>query len=174
MEQGRGWRDVWERWALPVALVGVVVAGAVTASTFLADPPTVPAVVKVLLFLGIFPLHLGTIFVLRESGEAPTDALRRLPPLVLAVAAAMFMAFALAGMTAVLGKSGATERHDGRYFLNDHGEISEITKDDYEQRRAGSARSSAAIPGAFYVAGAAVALLARAESKLAGGTDPER
>jgi hypothetical protein len=67
-------------------------------------------------------------------------------------------------------RSGATEVHDGRYYANDHGELTEISKDEYNDRRAGSSRMFSSIPGAFYVLAASVAYKARKEG-LADGSD---
>jgi hypothetical protein len=157
----------WARFALPVGMVGAVVCAALAASTYLLGAPYVPAGVAALLFVGIFPLHLGTVFMLRELSPERRNlrgVLRRLPPAVVALTAVGFVGFWLIAMASLLGDAGSTEERDGRFYANDHGELTEITEDEYDERRAAESRLFAAVPGAFYAVGAAVGFLARTEA----------
>jgi hypothetical protein len=157
----------WARYALPVGVAGVVVCAAVAASTYLPGAPYVPGSVAALLFLGIFPLHLGSVLTLRRLGpdrRGLIAVLRRLPPAVIALTAASFVGFWLVGMTSLLGDAGSTEERAGRYYASDHGELTEISEDQYDERRAAESRLFAAVPGAFYAVGAAVGFLARTEA----------
>lgn len=154
----------WSRYALPLGVGGVVVCAVITVSTFLADAPAVPSALTAVLFVGVFPLHAGTVVVLRRLGDGarnPMSELLRLPPGVLAIGATAFVLFWLAGMSGLLGTSGATESRGGRYYASDHGELTEISKREYDERSAGESRIFSAVPGGFYVAGALVGYLAR-------------
>ena len=166
-----GLLGVWGRWALPVGVAGAVGCGAIAASTFVSGAPHVPQGVVFVLFFGVFPLHLGSVLVLRkarEKGEITTSVVRQLP----LVAIPAFALFWLSGLSGMLMRSGATEVHDGRYYASDHGELTEIDKDEYDKRRAGLTRLFSSVPGGFYVVGAAVAYKARKDHLIDGSDDP--
>lgn len=143
--------DRFWRYATPTAVCGLIVSTLVAAASYMPNVPQVPSGVTVVLFLGVFPVHLGTVLCIKRlGGRSPVDLLRAVPVAVGAFGAAFFVAAWLVAMTTMLGSGGSPEERGDAYFLNDHGDRREISRDDYLRRKASQQRLFSAGPAAFY------------------------
>jgi hypothetical protein len=173
---GASWTDqvdldrFW-RYAKPVAVAGLVVSSLVAAASFLQSPPPIPSGLTLLLLLGVFPVHLGTVLSLkRAGGRSPVDLLRAVPPAIGALGAAFILVAWLVAATAMAEPGGSVEKEGDEYTLNDHGERREISRDEYLRRRASGQRVSGATTAVLYAA-AVVAGMAHPRLRPAGPPD---
>jgi hypothetical protein len=159
---------------LVVALALGAFAFAIVVTTFLPGSPYVSDEIVGTLFVFVFPVLGAAIF--REAGtlqrsrsgrstdtprRARTDSggLRRLlsrvpQPLRIGFHVFFFAMWLAALSSFVAGPSGQPIERDGRYFLNDHGELTEISQDEYDHARSTWARTFAAVPAAFFATAA--------------------
>jgi hypothetical protein len=106
-------RRFW-RFARPAAIAGFAASALVVAATFWSGAPRVPPAVLWLLFLGIFPLHLGTVLTLRRVGTADLRTLLRSFPAWLQAAILILALGAwLVLMTSIMSGSDSEQRTFG-------------------------------------------------------------
>lgn len=144
------------RYTGPVATALVGVSAIVVLTTFGAGEPLLPAGAG---FLGVpllFVIHLGTvhsvILATRRSGDR--KALMRMVFRIPYYPA--FVLFWLAGMSGLLAVGGVPKERDGRYYLDNHGIETEVTKGEFEDAVRSDVRAAAAVTGAFAVVAVAV------------------
>jgi hypothetical protein len=70
------------------------------------------------------------------------------------------VAMGLTYLSTLFGPDGTPEKHDGRYYENDKGELTEISHDEYRRGQAWDQRRMSSIPAAFYALGTAAAFAA--------------
>ncbi len=158
-------------WA---ALVGAVFAIVAVATSFLPNAPYVPMGMVMVLFVVVFPVY-GAAF-LREM--IPFSRLQRaqraagtrkwwqgtdrglmkqltapVPKPVRVGFVVLFVVLWLAMMSSSTGPAGQPSTHDGRYFLNNHGDVTEVSRSKYDDAVATSTRGFAAGAAAFYSLG---------------------
>ncbi len=61
----------------------------------------------------------------------------------------LFVALWLAMMSSFTGSAGQPSTHDGRCFLNNHGDVAEVSRSTYDHAVATSTRGFAAAGAAF-------------------------
>ena len=160
--------DRWWRFALPAAAIGCAVCGLVAAWSLLAGQALVPEPLVFPLFFGVFPVHVCTlIWWFRRRAAGPSahlgfrDVLQELTTGWRVLLGAVMALFVLAPLlTAPRLRGGPVER-DGRYFLNSHGELTEVSRDDYLRHQSYSQVTFTAFPGLFYAAGVGAGIAQR-------------
>jgi hypothetical protein len=116
--------------ALVVASVGAAISGFVVVSTLASSGPIVPTWTVVVLFFGLFPIHFRSVRLLLPDRDLKKRLLVA-PRLLLAVAAiagAVTFAFVVHGILTIHGQP---ERHNGGYFVDDHGDLRRVSRGRY-------------------------------------------
>ena len=144
--------------ALPAAAVSFAVSGVVVALSFLPGDPLVPDGLVFLLFFGVFPVHLGSVVTMvrfqdgRRWFRGGERALHRaLSPWQRVATSVAFGACWLLVLLSFFQIDGQAERHDGRYYLSNHGDLTEVGRDEYIEQRKLQQRAFSAGPAGFYV-----------------------
>jgi hypothetical protein len=167
---------MFARRVLPI-LAGLSVAGASWAAVLIIGlltgvrlaPMGVAALVAAALVIPGFAVSV--VMNASTSGGRGTrqaeflQLLGHLPRWALVGAGGLFVAFCLAGMTAI-GVRGNAEIQGGRYVLNNHGSVTVVDKATYERALDREERFALGMLGGFGVAGATLgaATVARARS----------
>jgi hypothetical protein len=66
----------------------------------------------------------------------------------------LFGALWLAAASSFFGLSGQPTERDGRYYLNNHGEVNEVSRSEYDKAENSQTRLFAAVPGALLMTAA--------------------
>ncbi len=145
-----------------ISLAGCGLASAVLVTTFIPGAPTVP------IWL-MFALMGGAIFVgahrIRGRGGVWTrrvrisknDALKNIPvELRLPVQMFVVAMFGIAVLAVVHLTGGQAEVIHGRYYLSEHGALTQVTYAAYEQSRIWAGRLFSAMPALLFLASACV------------------
>jgi hypothetical protein len=156
--------DRFWRVAAPVAAVALAVDGLLLASTFLPGDPPLPDGLAYALFCIMFPVHIGTVLSMIQVGDGRRTPLRHtvlfgaLSRAERAVLSGIVGACALLAALSFLGSDGQAEQHDGRYYLSDHGTLTEVSHEEYAEQRKLGQRASIAIPAVFCAVGVGVGI----------------
>jgi hypothetical protein len=163
--------------ALGASVVGFAACAVVVLLSFIRAVPPSPPALWVVLFIGIFPLHLRSVVVHKRNADRPPGskirirkkrgritAPERVPSrtegstatslLYLAVGLVIILA-AVAFLSARSSLGGGATTVNGSYFLNDHGELIPVSYHAYERALAAEGRVFTSIPAAFYAVGIA-------------------
>jgi hypothetical protein len=105
-----------------------------------------------LLHIGIFVVFGPAVFVVdraRKRGDL-YDLLASFPKAVFAAAAVLLLAATVAGMQAMTSLEGSPEELPSGYVLNNHGNIRQLSRQEYLQAKAAEDRGFSAIWLEFY------------------------
>lgn len=159
----------------PAMMWAAAVSGSITLiaamTTFLPGAPYVPEGIVMTLFVLVFPIY-GVAFVrdvipLNRMQRAQPAAdkrrwwqrsdrnlLRRLldpiPRWIRVAFVCLSFLLWLSLMSSFAGPAGAPTAEDDRYFLNNHGKMTEVSKDEYDRAVAYSTRTFASGATIFY------------------------
>ncbi len=133
--------------AQKIARVSAIVAVLLTISalglvlvTADASHPLYPTFVTFIFFACIFPVHFRTVIVgldvKRKTGKTPADIVKFWPPpfrrwLGYPFLAAYAAAAVLVALSVPTLAGGQPERHGNRYFLDDHGQLTQVSEAKY-------------------------------------------
>jgi amino acid transporter len=148
----------------PIAIVGAVGAVAVVASTFLPDSLAMPRSVVATVAVGAFlllVLAVATVIAMRRRRRRSVlSTIESVAPDAWPLAAVVVVMFGVVWLTSLGAPSGDPMERDGRYYLNNHAVLTEITRDEYERYETLSRRGVAALTGALYCPGIVLGLYA--------------
>lgn len=164
----QGLVDSW-RVLGPVAIVCAGGCAVIAVSTFFPDPLVVPQAVVVLCAVAALPLtalSVATLKALKGKGRSVLSTMESVAPYAWPLAAIALGVFLLIALTGVGGPSGDPQVRDGRYVLNNHGVLTEISRDEYEKYEALSRRIVAGGIGGLYTPAIALGLYARRRSNV--------
>lgn len=138
------------------AVVGALVSAVIAVTTFAPGAPLLPQGVSIAVFAGVFPVAAPAIIRYKQARHRME---RRGRPRIREFLAssggrwawAAFVLFWVVAMTGLLGGRGQAHERDGRYYLNNHGNYIEVTRQEFEHQQALSQRTFGAVPGALYV-----------------------
>jgi hypothetical protein len=157
-ELAHGWRILG-----PVAMVGAGGCALIAASTFLPDPLVMPRAVVVACFATALPLlvlSFATFADLRRKRRSILSTMESVAPDAWPTAAIVLGVFLLVALTGAGAPSGDPKVRDGEYFLNNHGVLTEISRDEYERYETLKRRTLAGVIGGLYTPGIALGLYA--------------
>jgi len=126
-------------WAVADGLLAASAIGLVLVTAG-ADHPLYPTAVTFIIFSSIFPVHIRTVFaalrVKRETGESAAVLAHPWPPpfdkrLAYAVLAVYRAVAVLVFMSLPSIAGGQPEKHGDRYYLDDHGSLTRVSKAKY-------------------------------------------
>jgi hypothetical protein len=170
----------WIRWA---ALVGfawcvvVLVQSVSPGGPYLSTPVVLVSMLPVIAVFGITVVRLVIEFGsdLRDRRQL-WRTISAVPPWAIAASAVAFAGFWLVGATSIVGMPGQPERGDGGYSINNHGVVSEISRDEYLTLTGREHRIFIGVAGGFTVisAVAVTALLARRRGSNGTGSSVQR
>lgn len=140
--------------SLRCAIAIGTLCGLVVAATWLPLGWVIPEGITFTLFLLIFPLFGWT--VIREAkgaGEArPSDLLRRVPQPAKFLIGASWILLWLSALSSFSGPAGQPVTENGRLYLNNHGELTEVDQDTYDEAQNRGARGFMSVATGFCVA----------------------
>jgi hypothetical protein len=147
------------RLAFGASVIGLAIGTVIALSTFVADEPVFPLWLDWVLFAGVFPVHFRG--VLRLRGGNGRSFFRRLRADVGRTRYRLFQGYFVVlwifAVTAIFQlRHGGPSLRDGRYFLDNHGSLTEVSKTTYDGARLALQRVFAAVPAAFYSFGVVV------------------
>jgi hypothetical protein len=158
MDVGRYWS-----WAFPLAVAGVTVSWLVLLTTFVAGDPLLPGGVVFVLFAAAAPVHVGSVLTMmrRRVGALPTvpwtgGLSGDMPKIATVVLAGSVTVAGLIFVGGFFQSSGSPEKIGDRYFLNSHGERTEVSRDEYIDRKKSDQRAFAAVSAVFCAVGVGV------------------
>jgi hypothetical protein len=168
----RSWRVLG-----PVAMVGAAGCALIAVSTFLPDPLVMPRVVVVSCFAGTIPLvmlSIATFAELKRTGRSVLSTMESAAPDAWPLAAVLLAAFLLIAFTGLGAPSGDPQARDGRYFLNNHGVLTEISREQHERYETLKRRTIAGSAGGLYTPGIALGLYSHGRSDASRRSAPGR
>ena len=134
-----------------VATAGLVVDLAIAVTTCLPGAPMVPTWPELALFPVAFLVQFTTIVRLgSQRRQQPVRLMDDLPLPALVGFGALVTAAALVLITSRSSLGGNPVASHGRYYLNDHGYFTQVTKAQYEHAVALSQRLFAIVPSVFF------------------------
>jgi len=149
--------------------VGVgTLCGLVVAITWLPLGWVVPQGLTIGLFILIFPIF-GWAVIREAAGGGkmkPNDLLARVPTPARYIVGGALVALWLSVMTSFFGPAGQPVTENGRRYLNNHGEFTEVDQDTYDDALNRGARG-------FLSGAAAFCVVAGVMSKYGGTRDSE-
>jgi hypothetical protein len=155
--------------ALVVSSLALALDTVLALSTLVTATPAISMRPVIVLFLLIFPLHLRTVLGLRgkfrcgglrqrlrSRGRLGLGSLEKfLPRRLVLIAAAMFFGYWLLGVSALIHLgAGDPERHQGRFFADNHGTLTLISQGAYDRLEVNQLRVFTAVPAAFFLVAA--------------------
>ncbi|MEU1687289.1 hypothetical protein [Micromonospora sp. NPDC005707] len=164
------------KWTRRVAVAGVVwCAGLLAASALPGGLPLPTAIILASAFLLALPGFVATLLAVRRlavletgtpagGGQALWRLLREtMPGWLLMASWLLFAGFWLVGVLSLGGTPGVPEQRAGAYVVNNHGEVTVISKAEYLTLKAQDQRSAVSVAGGFGVFAAVIstALLRR-------------
>jgi hypothetical protein len=154
----------WRRLALAVSVAGFGVDTAWALSTFAATKPFLPLWPLILLFVGIFPVHLRTVMgLIRHSGGGSgrftrgrlLSSYKRMPRAWRVLASVLFGGLWAIAVTALWSlRNGGPDVVNGQFFANNHGSLTPISRAAFHHLQLAEQRLFSAVPAAFYLVGA--------------------
>jgi len=142
------------RRVLRLAGAALAVELAVFASTFLRGPALVPQAAVIVLFVGVFPVHLRTVLAMTRLRLSERELLRYVPKAAIAGVILVVLATIFLSLLA----PGQPVQRDGRYYFNDHGLHIQTDKPGYDRGVKLEERGFSGIPAMFFALGVAVNL----------------
>lgn len=153
----------------PIAIAGTIGSAAIAASTFLPDSLAMPRSVVATVAVGAFlllVLAVATVIAMRRGRRRSVlSTIESVAPDAWPLAAIVVVVFGFVWLTSLGAPSGDPMERDGRYYLNNHAVLTEITRDEYERYETLSRRGGAALTGALYCPGIVLGLYARAHEQ---------
>jgi hypothetical protein len=146
--------------AFRLSLIGWCLASGLLIMTFVPEAPAVPswlmfALMGGAIFVGAYTIagHRGVWT--RRVRISKDDALKNIPTgLRRAVQAFVLAMIVISALAFVHLTGGQAEIIHGRYYLNDHGSLTQVTRAAYERSRIWEGRLFTAIPAVFFLAAA--------------------
>lgn len=157
-ELERSWRVLG-----PVAMVGAAGCALIAVTTLLPDPLVMPrAVIAVCAgaALVLLVLSVATFMSWKRMNRNVLSTMECAAPDPWPLAAVLLAVFLVIALTGLGAPGGAPQARDGRYFLNNHGVLTEISSDEYERYEALRRRMLAGGIGGLYTPGFALGLYA--------------
>jgi hypothetical protein len=148
--------------AFQLSLAGFGLASALLVVTFIPGAPMLPfwlmfALVGGAVFVGVFRIAGRRGVWTRTIQISKDDALKNIPAgLRLPIQAFTVAMFAIAAVAFIHLTGGQGEVIHGRYYLDDHGSFTPVTRAVYEQSRIWEGRLFTAMPAVAFLASACV------------------
>jgi hypothetical protein len=166
-----------------VALACSALALFLVATTFLRDAPRVPTAFGAIVSTLILPVYGAALLrelarVNQASKAAPNGDARKwwkgrgknpmrelfapVPRVVRFASNLFWLAMWVAAISSFVGPSGDPSTRDGRYFLTNHGEVTEVSRSEYDRAVTSSTRGFASVACAFHSMAFVLCLYGRA------------
>lgn len=152
-----GLRILKPKAMLRLSVAGLALELLIASSTLAPNAPVVPQWPQFLLFPLIFVVHLSS--VLRLNPERPLrwrELLAGVPPVAAAALVIIFVGAVLVLMASIGSIGGKPTMSGGRYYLDNHGSLTPVTKAAYEHALVLQQRIFTLGPSVFFALGALV------------------
>ena len=171
--------DAYWRFVLPPAAGGLAASCLIVATTFLPGDPPAPDGIGFLLFPIVLAGGFGIVVSeqqLRRDGREldgwPSALFIALPRVQRVVLLALVVVGLIIVGLSFVRLRGQPEQHGDRYYLDDRGELTAVTREEYIDQRKFNLRVFAGGPGVFCAVAVGAALGHRRRDLLAPTPDP--
>lgn len=153
-----GLRNLKPEAMLRLSVAGLALELLIASSTLAPNAPVVPQWPQFLLFPLIFVVHFSSVLRLSSESGRPRwrELLAGVPPVAAAAFVILFVGAWLVLMASIGSIGGKPTMSGGRYYLDNHGSLTLVTKAAYEHALVLQQRIFTLGPSVFFALGALV------------------